>query len=130
MAFRVLIAEDKKRFLEKIYRILERESDVDEIVEAVDFKEAHRAYDEFRGGFDGIIVDGCLNPENRADGHMFIKNLRDLGFRGVIVAASSSDDLNDFMIEQGADAKVRANGFVGLKETAPRILLQLLRERL
>lgn len=65
---------------------------------------AMKLFDTHAGAFDVMVVDGRLNPHY---GHELVRYVREQGFKGAIIANSSDDDLNKYMIRDGANHAVR-----------------------
>jgi DNA-binding response OmpR family regulator len=122
---RVLVVEDNQQ-MRDMFVIKLKKRGVDEVVVAESVEQARHLFHKYGGRFDGIILDGCLVDNHTPDGIGLLREFRLEGFVGPIVAASSSDDLNLMMIEEGATTKVNEHNFRGQKESAPRILLDLL----
>jgi len=132
---KVLIVEDEKSVQHRWRTALEKEGVT--VVSAFHFKEAEHAFLAHLD-LDAIILDGRIPPTKRAlerdDDSAFTSSLvREWRktFNGPILAASSSDHINESLIKAGCShsCKKSAWGDGQVSGMVPRIILDLLAKK-
>ncbi len=94
---------------------------------AKSYSEAMRLFMEHASHLNGMLVDGTLTKGSVSpEGAEFLRDARKRGYTRPIVACSSSDDMNDLMMKDGANGKCRAERYRGIKETGPSVLMRLM----
>ena len=96
---KILLIEDEEAFYISLNFVFKKKTN---FLHASTLDEAKKIFNE-NPDIDLIMVDGCLNPNGELDTPPFVKMARENGFKGKMIAMSSSEKFNKILIEAGCD---------------------------
>lgn len=96
----ILVVEDSADW----HRIYRRSfGNLGTVVIATTREEAERLFTEHRDSLALVIMDACLTEDGGPDTMLIVRKMRESGYTGIIIGASSIDEYNKLLMEAGCD---------------------------